>query len=155
MASSVNSIPAASSSSSNPANMSQNTGARPSLKSTAHSKVSDGARRQSGSPMEGAQRYAVSHSCAIAFLSCLIVCISYQFIPVHIKECPRDICLINYSRFSFSHLRSLPKPIQAPTSSLYSPAFQWSSAAQHMAPNYNPSQTYSVKLASRKLAEGS
>ncbi|KAF7588334.1 hypothetical protein BBP40_005862 [Aspergillus hancockii] len=53
---SVNSMPAATSASGNAVNAStQNPGARPSLRSSANSKV-DGGRRQSGSPLDGAQR---------------------------------------------------------------------------------------------------
>ncbi|GAT29235.1 PAB1 binding protein [Aspergillus luchuensis] len=54
MASTVNSVPAANSASGNAVNP-QNPGTRPSLRSSASTKASEGGRRQSGSPLESGQ----------------------------------------------------------------------------------------------------
>ncbi|RAK82363.1 putative PAB1 binding protein (Pbp1) [Aspergillus fijiensis CBS 313.89] len=55
MASTVNSVPAANNASGNAVNA-QNPSARPTLRSSASTKASDGNRRQSGSPFDGGQR---------------------------------------------------------------------------------------------------
>lgn len=67
MASTVNSVPAANSASGNAVNP-QNPGTRPSLRSSASTKASEGGRRQSGSPLESGQRYVVRSTCYPSFL---------------------------------------------------------------------------------------
>lgn len=65
---SVNSLPAANSATGNAVNTSsQNSGSRPSLRSSANSKA-DGGRRQAGSPLDGGQRYVVLSICIARLL---------------------------------------------------------------------------------------
>ena len=67
MASTVNSVSAANSASGNAVNP-QNPGTRPSLRSSASTKASEGGRRQSGSPLESGQRYVARSTCNPSFL---------------------------------------------------------------------------------------
>ncbi|KAL4868112.1 hypothetical protein BDV12DRAFT_106124 [Aspergillus spectabilis] len=75
--STVNSAPVASSP---PGNASvQNTGSRPSLRPSVNPKSVDGSRRQTGSPLDGGQRYVVLSYCASLALPNLLNLLSLRF----------------------------------------------------------------------------